>query len=99
VRKRGTAISAAQFRLRMTREEIGSDLGVKLEPVSRVLSRFQDNELISVALRSLVIVDAKKLAIVVPDLGSRAVALFPFHDPLQRGAFPLGSPATEFDHG
>jgi len=64
--KRG--YSATQFRLRMTREEIGSYLGLKLETVSRVLSRFQDSGLIGVELRSLVIVDAKKLAAIVPDL-------------------------------
>jgi len=60
--------SASQFRLRMTREEIGSYLGLKLETVSRVLSRFQENGLITVELRSLVIHDAKKLAAVTPDL-------------------------------
>ena len=60
--------SASQFRLRMTREEIGSYLGLTLETVSRVLSRFQEIGLIGVELRSLVINDAKKLAAVVPDL-------------------------------
>ena len=60
--------SATQFHLRMTREEIGSYLGLKLETVSRVLSRFQENGLIGVELRSLVINDAKKLAAVMPDL-------------------------------
>lgn len=60
--------SAAQFRLRMTREEIGSYLGLKLETVSRVLSRFQENGLISAQLRSIAIVDPEKLAGVVPDL-------------------------------
>ena len=39
LRKRG--YSAAEFHLRMTREEIGSYLGIKLETVSRMLSRFQ----------------------------------------------------------
>jgi len=60
--------SAAQFRLRMTREEIGSYLGLKLETVSRVLSRFQANGLISAQLRSIAILDSAKLAAVVPDL-------------------------------
>ena len=59
--------SAAQFRLRMTREEIGSYLGLKLETVSRVLSRFQEAGLISAQLRSIGIVDPAKLAAVVPD--------------------------------
>ena len=38
--------SGTDFHLRMTREEIGSYLGLKLETVSRVFSRFQDDGLI-----------------------------------------------------
>ncbi len=40
--------SAAEFLLRMTREEIGSYLGLKLETVSRVFSRLQQSRLIEV---------------------------------------------------
>jgi CRP/FNR family transcriptional regulator len=40
--------SSTEFNLRMTREEIGSYLGLKLETISRVLSRFQEEGLISV---------------------------------------------------
>jgi CRP/FNR family transcriptional regulator, anaerobic regulatory protein len=40
--------SAARFLLRMTREEIGSYLGLKLETVSRVFSRLQAGGLIKV---------------------------------------------------
>lgn len=40
--------SPTEFRLRMTREEIGSYLGLKLETVSRIFSRFQEEGLISV---------------------------------------------------
>src|SRR5690606_21845249 len=40
--------SPAEFHLRMTRDEIGSYLGLKLETVSRAFSRFQDEGLISV---------------------------------------------------
>ena len=39
--------SATEFNLRMTREEIGSYLGLQLETVSRVLSRFQERGLIT----------------------------------------------------
>jgi CRP/FNR family transcriptional regulator len=42
--RRGYA--AAEFTLRMTREEIGSYLGITLETVSRTLSRFQARGLI-----------------------------------------------------
>jgi CRP/FNR family transcriptional regulator len=41
--------SATEFNLRMTREEIGSYLGLKLETVSRGLSRLQDEGLLSVS--------------------------------------------------
>jgi len=40
--------SSLEFNLRMTREEIGSFLGLKLETISRVLSHFQDQGLIAV---------------------------------------------------
>jgi CRP/FNR family transcriptional regulator len=40
--------SALEFNLRMTREEIGSYLGMKLETVSRLFSKFQADELIDV---------------------------------------------------
>lgn len=58
--------SATAFRLRMTRDEIGSYLGMKLETLSRVLSRFQDRGLIEVRTRSFVIVESEKLAALVP---------------------------------
>ena len=45
--------SATRFILRMTREEIGSLLGLKLETVSRILSRFQCEGLISVRNREI----------------------------------------------
>lgn len=44
----GRGFSATRFLLRMTREEIGSLLGLKLETVSRIFSRFQDEGLINV---------------------------------------------------
>jgi CRP/FNR family transcriptional regulator, anaerobic regulatory protein len=40
--------SASDFHLRMTREEIGSYLGLKLETVSRLFSRFQTDGMIEV---------------------------------------------------
>ena len=40
--------SSSEFILRMTREEIGSYLGLKLETVSRLLSRLQQEGLIQV---------------------------------------------------
>jgi CRP/FNR family transcriptional regulator len=40
--------SPTEFHLRMTREEIGSYLGLKLETVSRLFSAFQKDGLIEV---------------------------------------------------
>ena len=49
--------SATEFHLRMTRDEIGSYLGMKLETVSRAFSRFQDEGLISVQQKHICILD------------------------------------------
>jgi len=40
--------SSSEFHLRMTREELGSYLGLKLETVSRLFSTFQKDGLIEV---------------------------------------------------
>ncbi len=45
--------SASQLVLRMTREDIGSYLGIKLETVSRILSRFHDQQLLEVRGRHI----------------------------------------------
>lgn len=49
--------SSTEFVLRMTREEIGSQLGLKLETVSRLFSRFHDEALIQVRGRVVTLVD------------------------------------------
>lgn len=49
--------SPTQFQLRMSRQEIGSYLGLKLETVSRAFSNFQDSGLISVKTRSVELLD------------------------------------------
>jgi len=49
--------SANEFHLRMTRNEIGSYLGLKLETVSRALSRFQEDGLITVQQKHIRIDD------------------------------------------
>jgi len=53
--------SASEFHLRMTREEIGSYLGLTLETVSRALSRFHDDGLIHVRNRHIRIIDMPRL--------------------------------------
>ena len=49
--------SPSEFRLRMTREEIGSYLGLKLETVSRAFSGFQDRGLAAVRQKHVRILD------------------------------------------
>ena len=49
--------SPQEFHLRMTREEIGSYLGLKLETVSRAFSRFQEDGLISVQQKHVLLLD------------------------------------------
>lgn len=57
--------SRSEFVLRMTRAEIGSYLGLKLETVSRVLSRFAAEGMIEVAQRHVRILDPARLREVV----------------------------------
>jgi CRP/FNR family transcriptional regulator, anaerobic regulatory protein len=49
--------SSHEFHLRMTRDEIGSYLGLSLETVSRLFSRFQDDGLITVQQKHIRILD------------------------------------------
>ncbi|MGH8712911.1 MAG: helix-turn-helix domain-containing protein, partial [Casimicrobiaceae bacterium] len=53
--------SSTEFVLRMTREEIGSYLGLKLETVSRLFSRFRHDGLIGVQGRTVKLLDLAAL--------------------------------------
>jgi CRP/FNR family transcriptional regulator len=53
--------SPSEFHLRMTREEIGSYLGLKLETVSRIFSKFQDQGLIAVQQKHIRILNTEGL--------------------------------------
>ena len=53
--------SATQLQLHLTRQEIGSMLGLKLETVSRVFSRLAKMGLITVCLRDIVLLDLEGL--------------------------------------
>ncbi len=59
--------SPSNFHLRMTREEIGSYLGLKLETVSRLFSRFQDDGVIEVQQKHVQILDIAGLEAVLGD--------------------------------
>lgn len=51
-------LSATAFRLSMTRADIGNYLGLTVETISRVFSRFQKNELLSADGKEVVILNA-----------------------------------------
>lgn len=53
--------SPTQFSLRMTREEIGDYLGLTIETISRLLSRFQKEELVHVKNKEIKITDLVRL--------------------------------------
>jgi len=60
-RLQARGFSASALVLRMTREEIGSYLGLKLETVSRTFSKFQDEGILEVKQRQIRILDQEKL--------------------------------------
>lgn len=57
--------SQSELVLRMTREEIGSYLGLKLETVSRTFSKFVDDGVVEVKQRHVRILDAEALKQIV----------------------------------
>jgi len=57
--------SRSELVLRMTREEIGSYLGLKLETVSRTFSRLQDDGVLEVKQRQIRVVDQNALRQIV----------------------------------
>ena len=60
-RLRTRGFSSSSLIRRMTREEIGSYLGLKLETVSRAFSRFQDDGILSVRQRQIEVLDPDAL--------------------------------------
>jgi CRP/FNR family transcriptional regulator len=60
-RFRARGFSANQFRLSMSRNEIGNYLGLAVETVSRVFTRFQQNELIAAEGKEIRILDPIQL--------------------------------------
>jgi CRP/FNR family transcriptional regulator len=69
-RMHARGFSRSELVLRMTREEIGSYLGLKLETISRTLSKFMDEGLIEVHQRNLRILDADALRRLIAPIGS-----------------------------
>ena len=69
--------SRCSFNLRMTRQEIGSYLGLKLETVSRALSALNTAGIIQVHQRSIDIVDADALRAVIDPAAGIAASIAP----------------------
>jgi CRP/FNR family transcriptional regulator len=61
-RMKARGYSPAEFNLRMTREEMGNYLGMKLETVSRMFSKFQRDGLVQTRGKRIRIVDLEALA-------------------------------------
>ena len=60
MKKRG--YSSSEFHLRMSREEMGSFLGMKLETVSRMLSKLHNDGIVERNAKQIRIVDPERLA-------------------------------------
>jgi len=60
-RLQARGFSASSLILRMTREEIGSYLGLKLETVSRTFSKFQEEGILDVKQRQIQVLAQEKL--------------------------------------
>lgn len=58
--------SAHEFLLRMSREDIGSNLGLKIETVSRTLTKLAGDRILGVSLRSIKIIDENRLKALAP---------------------------------
>jgi CRP/FNR family transcriptional regulator len=69
-RLQARGFSRSELVLRMTRQEIGSYLGLKLETVSRTFSRFAEEGMIDVHQRHVRIVDVERLRAVLAQPGS-----------------------------
>jgi CRP/FNR family transcriptional regulator, anaerobic regulatory protein len=78
--------SRSSFNLRMTRQEIGSYLGLKLETVSRALSALNTAGVIQVHQRSIDIVDAEALRGVIDPAAGVPASIAP-----QFGSLPARS--------
>ena len=60
-RLQARGFSSSSLVLRMTREEIGSYLGLKLETVSRTFSKFQEDGVLDVKQRQITVLDPQAL--------------------------------------
>ncbi|MBS0448849.1 MAG: fumarate/nitrate reduction transcriptional regulator Fnr [Proteobacteria bacterium] len=66
-RLRARGFSGSSLVLRMTRQEIGSYLGLKLETISRTFSKFQSDGVLEVHQRQIRVLDAEALRALIND--------------------------------
>lgn len=64
-RYKNLGYSPSEFVLRMTRDELGSYLGLKLETVSRTLSRFQEQQIINAKGKQIKLLNIDELRTVL----------------------------------
>jgi CRP/FNR family transcriptional regulator len=64
-RLQARGFSPSSLVLRMTREEIGTYLGLKLETVSRCFSKFQEDGILAVKQRQIQVLDPAALQRIV----------------------------------
>jgi CRP/FNR family transcriptional regulator len=64
-RLQARGFSSSALVLRMTREEIGTYLGLKLETVSRCFSKFQDDGVLEVRQRHIRVLNPAALQLLV----------------------------------
>lgn len=60
-RYKARGLSSTEFRLTMTRSDIGNYIGLTVETISRLLNRFHKNDLIKVEGKLITILDLEKL--------------------------------------
>ena len=61
-RYRSRGLSSSEFRLTMTRSEIGNYIGLTVETISRLLNRFHKNDIIKVDNKLINILDIDELS-------------------------------------
>ena len=65
VRYKNRGLSADEFNLPMSRQDIGNYLGLAIETVSRLFAQFQDKKLLTVSRKQIKIIDRPRLKSIV----------------------------------
>ena len=68
-------LSATEFNLPMSRQDIGNYLGLAIETVSRLFAHFQDKQMVQVNRRRVVITDLKRIKAMVEPCVQHNIAI------------------------